>query len=121
MSDGLVVCPSCGEEAEDSRFDFHHWDYDNDIGCRLCRDCHQHIHRGMRAFEQTKEVGTEWQRDAVPRLYACANSNGLEFDSAVEFCHRFNIPKGSTAQKAVSELFIELNETIPITEMMADE
>jgi len=116
-----ILCPACGVKSENTEFDFHHWDYENDIGCRLCRECHEHLHRGKRAFEQTKDMGKEWQRDAVPRLHEHAVSNGLGFNDAVEFAQRFNIPKGSTAQKATSELFMELADSVPITEYIDGE
>jgi hypothetical protein len=119
--DWEVRCPACGTTTEQSDFDFHHWDYDEDIGCQICRECHNHIHRGMRAFDQTKEVGTEWQRDAVPRLYERATSNGLEFHDPGAFRRRFNIPKGSTAAKAVSETFNEMGESVSLGELMRDE
>lgn len=68
----LARCPACGFAEQygnsDREFDFHHWDYENDVGCYLCRECHNHIHNNQRAKEQTKETGQEWQYDAVSRL-----------------------------------------------------
>lgn len=52
-------CPACGFAEQygdyEREFDFHHWDYENEIGCRLCRECHTHIHDGMKAREQTQK------------------------------------------------------------------
>ncbi len=39
------ACPLCG--SEQSGLDFHHWRYgNNELGCYLCRRCHDVIHRG---------------------------------------------------------------------------
>lgn len=38
-------CPLCG--TQETGLDFHHWRYgENEIGCYLCRDCHDAIHDG---------------------------------------------------------------------------
>jgi hypothetical protein len=38
-------CPLCGTSG--GGLDFHHWRYgDNELGCYLCRDCHDRIHSG---------------------------------------------------------------------------
>lgn len=38
-------CPLCGNEA--SGMDFHHWRYGEiEVGCYLCRECHDAIHEG---------------------------------------------------------------------------
>lgn len=97
FDDGYVArCPSCGwAEGWGGRdFDFHHWDYDEDIGCMLCRECHSHIHRDMRASEQA-ELSDGWRRDAISRLYERSTSRGLSFDGAHGFINRFNIPNKS--------------------------
>jgi len=112
-------CPACGYAiAYDSReFDFHHWDYEDDIGCMLCRRCHSLVHRGMTAAEQRDKAGTEWQRDAVPNLYEVATRKGLSFDNPVEFCNRFNIPVGSVAQQAASDLFSEVGGSVSLGDL----
>ena len=88
-------CPSCGyAHAYGGRdFDFHHWDYENDIGCMLCRECHSYIHRGMRAGEQGA-LTDGWRRDAIRLLYERATENGLKFSSVSEFKIRFHLPWG---------------------------
>jgi len=95
LSDGDLMprCPACARPEPKCRavFDFHHWDYDNDIGCRLCRWCHNHIHRGMKARKQG-ELTDGWRADAERRLLDHCQDNGLRFDSVRGFQRRFNIP-----------------------------
>jgi hypothetical protein len=93
-------CPCCGTaDAYADEIDFHHWDYDNDVGCMLCRDCHSYIHRGLTASEQAERTGDAWQIDAVKNLYERSTQHGLSFPSASHtapsayyFKRRFNIP-----------------------------
>lgn len=59
-------CPVCG--ALDPEFDFHHWDYENDTGVCLCRDCHDYIHDGKTATEQSRQTGQDWRVQARERL-----------------------------------------------------
>lgn len=101
-----VRCPACARPASDCQieFDFHHWDYADDIGCRLCRDCHNHIHRGKTAEEQANVTNDAWEYDAVDRLLALSNRL-LEFDNNQQFSNRFNIPRGSTAFEAAQDIF----------------
>jgi len=93
VSDYAARCPCCGYAVSyGSRdFDFHHWDYEDDIGCQLCRDCHTHIHRDMRASEQA-ELTDGWRKDAIRRLYKRSLNNGLSFGQAFKFKRRYNIP-----------------------------
>lgn len=37
-------CPLCRSEAD--ALEFHHWDYENDVGVELCGECHSAIHGG---------------------------------------------------------------------------
>jgi len=93
-NDDLIPrCPACARPEPKCRaeFDFHHWDYDNDIGCRLCRWCHNHIHRGMKAREQA-ELTDGWRADAERRLLNHCQDEGLRFASVRDFQRRFNIP-----------------------------
>jgi len=84
-------CPCCGVlESSDVEFDFHHWDYENDIGCNLCRDCHTYIHDDMRASEQDDEYG-KWKLNAIGRIHQRSKENGLSYDDASEVFQRFNI------------------------------
>lgn len=91
-------CPACAypARATDGReFDFHHWDYDDDIGCRICRDCHSFIHRGKRARDQVENG--DWESDAVQRLYDRGVNHGLSFHNPEQFMVRFNIPDNLSA------------------------
>jgi len=85
-------CPACARPEPKCRaeFDFHHWDYDNDIGCKLCRWCHDYIHRGMKARKQ-EELTDGWRADAERRLLNHCQDNGLRFNSVRDFQRRFNI------------------------------
>lgn len=86
-------CPCCGVlESSDVDFDFHHWDYEDDIGCKLCRDCHSHIHDDMRATQQDqKHEHYGWKAEAIVKLYNRSKAHGLRFDNAEEFFERFNV------------------------------
>jgi hypothetical protein len=107
-------CPACGFAEKyggyQREFDFHHWDYQNEVGCYLCRECHTHIHDEMRANEQTEETGREWQYDAVRRLLGLSGKNNLCFGSSHEFMSRFNIPEGGVAHSAVDESLLTVND-----------
>jgi peptidoglycan/xylan/chitin deacetylase (PgdA/CDA1 family) len=85
-------CPCCGYATDygDREFDFHHWDYDNDRGCILCRNCHKHIHRGGTVSDQ-KDIVDNWKADAIQRLHDRATGKFLEINSASEMVTRFNI------------------------------
>lgn len=115
-------CPCCGYAAAygGREFDFHHWDYNDDIGCMLCRDCHSHIHRGMTASEQG-ELSDSWKRDAIRRLYDRSTANGLNFDRGTKFAARFNIPSNEVTRGALSNLFDSQQQSVPITELMDGE
>jgi len=67
-------CPVCGV-ADDgtTRFDFHHWDYEDDIGVQLCRDCHNHAHGGQRISDLPEQDG--WREEAKERLISRMASN----------------------------------------------
>jgi hypothetical protein len=85
-------CPCCGSAAAYAEnIDFHHWDYENDIGCQLCRSCHSYIHRGLTASEQAERTGDHWQIDAVRRLFDCT-SHSLSISDPQRLAWRFNIP-----------------------------
>jgi len=44
------ACPLCGDA--ESGLDFHHWRYGEDeVGCYLCRECHDGVHRGDASTE----------------------------------------------------------------------
>lgn len=58
-------CPVC--RREQVKLDFHHWDYTNDIGCRICRECHRYAHQpeGCRPGEV---AGNGWIPNCFSRL-----------------------------------------------------
>jgi len=94
LGDYYHRCPGCGyaEKYGNREFDFHHWDYEDDIGCILCRNCHEHIHRGLSASEQAEKVTCGWRADAIERLHDLSVQNGLQFDGVELFRARYNIP-----------------------------
>ena len=49
------------------RLDYHHWDYEIDVGCRLCRDCHEYIHEPEGA-RPSETPGEEWVEVVIERL-----------------------------------------------------
>lgn len=85
-------CPCCGYAPAygDREFDFHHWDYENDEGCMLCRSCHSYIHRGGTVSDQ-KDIVDDWKTDAIQRLHDKATGAFLEIDNAQDMVSRFNI------------------------------
>jgi hypothetical protein len=68
----MSECPLC-EEFHLS-LEFHHWDYDADIGIEVCRECHNAIHGGAdgRVSVQQNRVeyygGDHWHEAAVRNL-----------------------------------------------------
>jgi len=96
-------CRCCGRGIFLVEVDFHHWQYNHaEPGCYLCRDCHEHIHRGLRAGLQTRASGHSWKRDTVRRLIGLCEEKGLTFDSPKEFCDHFNIPDNVSKEEAES-------------------
>jgi len=63
-------CTLC--RAEQVRTDFHHWDYENDDGVHVCRDCHDIIHESRRVRDQdpmAREKGwSDWREQAVKNV-----------------------------------------------------
>jgi len=87
-------CPLCS--AKDVELDFHHWEYNEDIGVGLCRGCHQTIHEGMRASEQSSWSQTgEWEDRALAELVRCHKLyRGMPGSDASiwEIKTRYNVP-----------------------------
>jgi hypothetical protein len=112
-------CPACGYAVEygGREFDFHHWDYQNDIGCRLCRKCHDLTHGGQTASQQRDNSGTAWQRDAVKRLHELVSPH-LEFSHPHEFIARFNIPRSNPAETQAKAL---IGDAVPPGEFLDEE
>jgi len=87
------VCPLC-MTVSPQNIDFHHWDYDRDIGVHLCRDCHNQLHDGKRAREQTRDSpdGESWHVDAANNLIGLHESIHGRADSWSDFFKRYNLP-----------------------------
>lgn len=83
-------CPSCGKHLEAGKFDFHHWDYENDTGVVLCRECHDYIHKNSPTESKLKYTDGEWKKDAIKRLVGRARENGQLMGYSIT--QRFNIP-----------------------------
>jgi hypothetical protein len=49
-------CPLCGEER---KLDYHHWDYEQDVGVHICRNCHNYIHNPEGA-KPSESQGQGW-------------------------------------------------------------
>ena len=64
-------CPLCDDEAD---LEFHHWDYDKNVGVMLCRECHNYIHEGEGgrvAVQQNRAEhygGDHWHERAILQL-----------------------------------------------------
>ena len=74
--------------------DFHHWDYELDVGVRLCRECHESIHDGLRARDQTEMApeGETWKVDAGLNLINTHEHIHGVADSWDDVFERYNIP-----------------------------
>jgi hypothetical protein len=96
-------CPCCGYALSygDREFDFHHWDYETDTGCTLCRSCHSHIHRDEFVSDQRDAVD-DWKADAIQRLYDRATGKFLEIDNARDMVSRFNITLSASPNTTAS-------------------
>lgn len=90
-SSGIPVCAVCETF---QRLDFHHWDYDRDIGIHICRECHTDIHDGKRARDQTKDAvgGGDWRTRAGMNLIELHEDEHGRPDSWRNFTNRYNIP-----------------------------
>jgi len=88
-------CMCCGASEIDARIDFHHWDYQTDIGVHLCRDCHNFVHEGVRARDQSKESphGEDWRIPTVNRMVGLHENTNGAVKSWDRFLERYNIPK----------------------------
>jgi hypothetical protein len=102
-------CPLCLDEED---LDFHHWDYENDIGIHICRRCHNMIHDGKRAREQTKgSVGT-WHADAVNNLIRLHEYTHGRVTCWDRFFERYNIPRNHEKYSQVFEVDLLDDESV---------
>jgi len=96
-------CAFCESEG---RLDFHHWDYDRDIGINICRVCHNYIHEGKRARVQTSEApkGEDWKVAVINRTVGLHEQLNGRSDSWADFFTRYNIPHDIKAYDDVKDL-----------------
>jgi len=87
------TCPLC-LASQPLNIDFHHWEYENDTGVYICRDCHNRIHDGKRASEQSREQPGHktWHVAAASNLVAIHEDMHGEPESWRDFADRYNLP-----------------------------
>lgn len=90
-----MKCACCEQRNSEAKIDFHHWDYINNIGIHLCRECHTYIHEGKRARSQTAESpkGEDWRIPTVNRLIGLHEQIHGRANTWDEFFERYNIPR----------------------------
>jgi len=87
-------CPLCHSTKHMDELDYHHWNYQWDVGIHLCRECHNGLHDGKRAREQTAEAtGDEsWKVAALENLRDMHRKEHGEISSWVRFFDMYNLP-----------------------------
>jgi len=111
----LNLRPRCLLCRHDFReLDFHHWDYENDIGTSLCRSCHSYIHNEKTASQQSTHSWTDtWVDPALARLVGRYRSHtnqltpGLMRTEVIK--HLFNIPVSTSRIDRAVEKWSERN------------
>lgn len=79
-------CPLC--ESATAGLDFHHWRYgERELGCYLCRGCHDAIHEGKGNTENT-----DWLKYAVENLVRRHLEHHGSGDTS-EIRDRYNLPE----------------------------
>jgi len=91
-----IWCPLCESESFDDfeDMDFHHWDYDLDIGVLLCRSCHEQIHQHKRASEQGN-----WKKKTYENLILAHEKHHGEIEDWETFWERYNLTEMDFAEK----------------------
>ena len=106
------ICPLCRRA---SNLDFHHWDYDEDIGIKLCRECHDDIHDGLRQSHQQNKAKfhgySDWIQRAVENLiekdiaFLPTDEFNIQEQPWAEYRHRlkerYNLPDGTVPKGSV--------------------
>jgi hypothetical protein len=84
----------CHKIKNRNELDFHHWDYERDVGVHLCRSCHNELHEGKRAQEQTQDNpdGESWRVRASNILVNMHEDIHGRPDSWDDFFKRYNLP-----------------------------
>jgi len=87
------ICPLCLTSVP-RNLDFHHWEYENDTGVYICRDCHNRIHDGVRASKQSREQPGDktWHMAAVNNLISIHEETHGKPESWCDFFDRYNLP-----------------------------
>jgi hypothetical protein len=79
-------CPLC--MTEETGLDFHHWRYgENEIGCYLCRECHDDIHRG-----KAKTSNVNWLVHCVRNLVEQHSERHDGEPDTEEILERYRLP-----------------------------
>jgi len=79
------ACPLCG--SSDGSLDFHHWRYGEDeVGCYLCRECHDFIHEGE---AQPENVG--WLVRSIDQLVQAHLYHHDRIPTAGDLTERYNL------------------------------
>ncbi|MBO4249369.1 hypothetical protein IL252_16270 [Halomicrobium sp. IBSBa] len=80
--DGCRLCNTA-----DTGLDFHHWRYgDNELGCYLCRECHDQIHEGKGGRHNT-----DWLKHCVTNTVELHLESGGSSDLAT-IKEQYNFP-----------------------------
>lgn len=87
-----IVCAICETFTAnaDENFDFHHWDYEKNIGVFLCRDCHEQVHSTECAYPENDD---DWIYHAISNAlnhYREFHDLGEIDDGEIE--NRLNLP-----------------------------
>lgn len=90
-------CPLCGNE--EPGLDFHHWRYgDDEIGCYLCRECHDLIHEG-----DAQTDNPDWLVHCIDNLVRLHVSHHDE-TTVEDIRERYNLPDvGVLVESALNE------------------
>ena len=85
------TCDLC--KGENVALDFHHWNYENDIGCMICRQCHETIHQPFGA-KPSETPGNEWIDKALVQLvglysehHSWLSANRIQKEFSVPYKH----------------------------------
>ncbi|WP_222114931.1 homing endonuclease associated repeat-containing protein [Haloferax prahovense] len=91
-------CPLC--KSESTGLDFHHWRYgENEVGCYLCRSCHDAVHRG-----QAKTSNPDWLVHCIGNLIEHHIVNHENIGEPNRILERYNLPNvRPLVEKAISE------------------
>lgn len=90
-------CPLCRDEV--SSLEFHHWDYENDVGVEICRPCHEAIHGGADGRVSIQQNRAEYHGMGGWHDYALMNliERDLEYLSLTGWdfpCEPIETPSG---------------------------